>query len=39
LRRSAASGVGFFVDYNLQKSELARFGLEIGAEPPVNRLG
>jgi hypothetical protein len=27
-----AIGVGFFVDYNLQKRELSRFGLEIGAE-------
>ena len=31
-------GIGFFVDYNLQKRELSRFGLEVGAEPPpVNR--
>jgi Flp pilus assembly protein TadB len=31
-------GIGFFVDYNLQKRELARFGLEVGAElPPQNR--
>jgi hypothetical protein len=28
-----AIGVGFFIDYNLQKRELSRFGLEIGAEP------
>jgi len=27
-----AIGIGFFVDYNLQKRELSRFGLEIGAE-------
>jgi hypothetical protein len=27
-----AIGVGFFVDYNLQKRELSRFGLEVGAE-------
>ena len=25
-------GIGFFVDYNLQKRELSRFGLEIGSE-------
>jgi hypothetical protein len=29
-----AIGVGFFIDYNLQKRELSRFGLEIGAELP-----
>jgi len=29
-----AIGIGFFVDYNLQKRELSRFGLEIGAESP-----
>ena len=23
-------GVGFFVDYNLQKRDLSRFGLEVG---------
>jgi hypothetical protein len=28
-----AIGVGFFIDYNLQKRELSRFGLEIGEEP------
>jgi hypothetical protein len=28
-----AIGIGFFIDYNLQKRELARFGLEVGAEP------
>ncbi|WP_353064312.1 hypothetical protein RBB77_00940 [Tunturibacter psychrotolerans] len=27
-----AIGIGFFVDYNLQKRELSRFGLEVGAE-------
>jgi hypothetical protein len=29
-----AIGVGFFIDYNLQKRELSRFGLEVGAELP-----
>jgi len=29
-----AIGVGFFSDYNLQKRELSRFGLEVGAELP-----
>ena len=29
-----AIGIGFFIDYNLQKRELSRFGLEIGAELP-----
>ena len=28
-----AIGIGFFIDYQLQKRELARFGLEVGAEP------
>jgi hypothetical protein len=28
-----AIGIGFFVDYYLQKRELSRFGLEVGAEP------
>jgi Domain of unknown function (DUF6249) len=28
-----AIGIGFFIDYYLQKRELARFGLEVGAEP------
>jgi Domain of unknown function (DUF6249) len=28
-----AIGIGFFVDYNLQKRELSRFGLEVGDEP------
>ena len=32
-----AMGIGFFVDYNLQKRELARFGLEIAADQPPNR--
>lgn len=27
-----AIGVGFFIDYNLQKREMSRFGLEVGAE-------
>ncbi len=27
-----AIGIGFFVDYELQKRELSRFGLEIGPE-------
>jgi hypothetical protein len=31
-----AIGVGFFIDYNLQKRELSRFGLEVGAELPSN---
>jgi hypothetical protein len=29
-----AIGIGFFVDYNLQKRELSRFGLEVGADSP-----
>jgi hypothetical protein len=29
-----AIGVGFFIDYNLQKRELSRFGLEVGADLP-----
>lgn len=28
-----AIGIGFFIDYNLQRRELSRFGLEVGAEP------
>ncbi|MEO6807400.1 MAG: DUF6249 domain-containing protein [Edaphobacter sp.] len=28
-----AIGIGFFIDYHLQKRELSRFGLEVGAEP------
>jgi hypothetical protein len=27
-----AIGIGFFIDYNLQKRELSRFGLEVGNE-------
>ncbi len=27
-----AIGVGFLIDYNLQKRELSRFGLEVGAD-------
>lgn len=31
-------GIGFFIDYNLQKRELSRFGLEVDAElPPGSR--
>jgi len=33
-----AIGIGFFIDYNLQKRELSRFGLEVGAEAPGGRL-
>jgi hypothetical protein len=33
-----AIGIGFFVDYNLQKRELARFGLEVSADLPLNNL-
>ena len=29
-----AIGVGFFIDYHLQKRELSRFGLEVDAELP-----
>jgi hypothetical protein len=29
-----AIGVGFFIDYNLQKRELSRFGLEVEADSP-----
>ena len=29
-----AIGIGFFVDYNLQKRELSRFGMEIEPEQP-----
>ena len=33
-----AIGIGFFVDYGLQKRELARFGLEVAADlPPQDR--
>jgi hypothetical protein len=34
-----AIGIGFFVDYGLQKRELARFGLEVTADPPPNNRG
>ena len=34
-----AIGIGFFVDYALQKRELARFGLEIAADPPPTKRG
>jgi hypothetical protein len=30
-----AIGIGFFVDYDLQKRELSRFGLEVGADLPT----
>src|SRR5215813_3781365 len=30
-----AIGVGFFIDYHLQKRELSRFGLEVGPESPA----
>jgi hypothetical protein len=33
-----AIGIGFFIDYNLQKRELSRFGLEVGAESPGSGL-
>ena len=33
-----AIGVGFFIDYHLQKRELSRFGLEVGAESPSGSL-
>jgi hypothetical protein len=33
-----AIGVGFFIDYTLQKRELSRFGLEVGAESPGGSL-
>jgi hypothetical protein len=33
-----AIGIGFFIDYNLQKRELSRFGLEVGAESPSGSL-
>jgi len=29
-------GIGFFVDYHLQKRELSRFGLEIASDNPTN---
>jgi hypothetical protein len=34
-----AIGIGFLVDYNLQKRELAHFGLEVGAESSRSPLG
>ncbi len=34
-----AIGIGFFIDYNLQKRELSRFGLEVGAELPGRSRG
>ncbi len=35
-----AIGIGFFIDYSLQKRELSRFGLEVDAElPPGGRVG
>jgi len=34
-----AIGVGFFIDYYLQKRELSRFGLEVGADLPGGRVG
>jgi Flp pilus assembly protein TadB len=30
-----AIGIGFFVDYNLQKRELSRFGMEIDPDQPI----
>jgi len=32
-----AIGIGFFIDYQLQKRELSRYGLELGAEPADHR--
>jgi len=34
-----AIGIGFFVDYGMQKRELARFGLEVAANPSPNNRG
>jgi hypothetical protein len=34
-----AIGVGFYFDYNMQKRELSRFGLEVDAELPGSRIG
>jgi hypothetical protein len=34
-----AIGIGFFIDYYLQKRELSRFGLEVGADSPGGRNG
>ncbi len=33
-----AIGIGFFVDYNLQKRELSRFGLEVDADAPGRQI-
>ncbi len=33
----AAIGIGFFIDYYLQKREMSRFGLEVGADLPGSR--
>ena len=33
-----AIGIGFFIDYTLQKRELSRFGLELGTEPTESRV-
>ena len=33
-----AIGIGFFIDYCLQKRELSRFGLEVGADSPGGAL-
>jgi Flp pilus assembly protein TadB len=32
-----AIGVGFMIDYNLQKRELSRFGMELPPDPPPSR--
>lgn len=32
-----AIGIGFFIDYHMQKRELSRYGLELGAEPADHR--
>jgi hypothetical protein len=32
-----AIGIGFFIDYNLQKRELSRFGVEVGADLPHDK--
>jgi Flp pilus assembly protein TadB len=34
-----AIGIGFFIDYYLQKRELSRFGLEVGPDSPGGRNG
>ena len=33
-----AIGFGFFIDYNLQKRELSRFGLDVEADLPASHL-